>query len=118
MTQSSNVTVPSIDAVVSCLSDYDPNALHVDRARAAMRACLIPLTQTERVPLRAALGRVLRDLRVDDRQIGGAQIFIVNGKRVSVPTNDSAEAIIKALKERYPGLKPDTGTQGMATAIN
>ena len=61
MTKPSNVTVPSIDAVVSCLSDYDPNALHVDRAREAMRACLIPLTQTERVPLRAALGRVLAE---------------------------------------------------------
>ena len=32
------------------------------------------------------------------------------------PENDLA--VIKALKERYPGLKPDTGAQGLAAAVN
>ena len=45
--------------VVSCIDDYDPNALRVDKARAAIRAFLAPVTTNEKVAVRAALGRVL-----------------------------------------------------------
>ena len=41
------------------LEGYDPEALRVDKAREAIRACLTPVAQTERVPIREALGRVL-----------------------------------------------------------
>jgi molybdopterin molybdotransferase len=44
---------------VSCLDGYDPDALRVEKAREAMQACLTPVAQTERVPIREALGRVL-----------------------------------------------------------
>jgi len=49
----------SIDSIVSCLDDYDPNALRVDKAREAILACLTPVAGIERVATRAALGRVL-----------------------------------------------------------
>ncbi|MGA7983571.1 MAG: gephyrin-like molybdotransferase Glp [Burkholderiales bacterium] len=48
-----------IAAVVSCLDGYDPNALRVDKAREAIRACLAPVAGVERVATRSALGRVL-----------------------------------------------------------
>jgi molybdopterin molybdotransferase len=48
-----------ISDVVSCLDGYDPNALRVDKAREAIRACLAPVEDCERVATRAALGRVL-----------------------------------------------------------
>ena len=48
-----------IAQVLSCLDGYDPDALHVDKAREAMRACIAPLTESETLPIRAALGRVL-----------------------------------------------------------
>mgnify|MGYP003350773051 CR=1 FL=1 len=70
------------------------------------------------VPAQTPSGQISHTVKQARVETGGAQIFIVNGKRVSVPTNDSAEAIIKALKERYPGLKPDTGAQGLAAAVN
>ncbi|MBM3353359.1 MAG: molybdopterin molybdotransferase MoeA [Betaproteobacteria bacterium] len=47
--------------VVSCLDGYDPDALPVDTARAAIRACLEPLRESERVGTRDALGRVLAE---------------------------------------------------------
>jgi len=50
-----------IAEVVSCLDGYDPNALHVDKAREAIRACLVPVADDERVATRAALGRVLAE---------------------------------------------------------
>jgi molybdopterin molybdotransferase len=49
----------SIAKVVSCLDGYDPDALRVDLAREAMRSCLSPITATEKVAVRGALGRVL-----------------------------------------------------------
>ncbi len=51
----------NIVEVVSCLDGYDPNALHVDKAREAIRACLVPVADDERVATRAALGRVLAE---------------------------------------------------------
>src|SRR5688572_4060373 len=45
--------------IVSDMAGYDPDALHVDKAREAMRACITPITATENVPVRESLGRVL-----------------------------------------------------------
>jgi molybdopterin molybdotransferase len=42
----------------SCADDYDPNSMPVERARALIRSYLSPVTATERVHVRAALGRV------------------------------------------------------------
>jgi len=53
--------VSAIREIVSCLDGYDPDALHVDKAREAMRACITPITDDEKVPVRAALGRVLAE---------------------------------------------------------
>jgi molybdopterin molybdotransferase len=49
----------SILQTVSCLDGYDPDALRVDKAREAILACLSPIEETEKVPVREALGRVL-----------------------------------------------------------
>jgi len=48
-----------IQKIVSCLDDYDPNALRVDKAREAIKACMKPVSATEKVAIRSALGRVL-----------------------------------------------------------
>jgi molybdopterin molybdotransferase len=49
----------SIAQTVSCLDGYDPDALRVDTARAAVRACLSPIHEIDTVKVREALGRVL-----------------------------------------------------------
>ena len=49
----------SIAQAVSCIDGYDPDALRVDKALAAIRACLTPVTEMESVAIRDALGRVL-----------------------------------------------------------
>ncbi|MSQ54929.1 MAG: molybdopterin molybdenumtransferase MoeA [Betaproteobacteria bacterium] len=48
-----------IEKIVSCMDGYDPDALRVDLAGAAIRACLAPVNGVERVATRNALGRVL-----------------------------------------------------------
>jgi molybdopterin molybdotransferase len=45
--------------IAHAIEGYDPDALHVEKARAAIRACVAPVSETERLPVRAALGRVL-----------------------------------------------------------
>src|SRR5712664_3122211 len=60
---------------VSCLDGYDPDALHVDKAREAMRACMTPIAEDEKVQVRKALGRVLAQ-------------DIVPG--INVPANDNS----------------------------
>ena len=45
--------------IVSGVEGYDPDALHVEKAREAMRACITPIVDSEKVAVRAALGRVL-----------------------------------------------------------
>ncbi len=47
--------------IVNAIEGYDPDALHVEKARAAIRACLHPVTATELLPVREALGRVLAE---------------------------------------------------------
>ncbi len=51
----------SILEAVSCLADYDPESLHVDRAAEIIRALVRPVGGSERVFLRDALGRVLAE---------------------------------------------------------
>lgn len=54
----------SVSMSPSCMDDYDPNSLTVDAAVDRIRSAITPFTGTQRVPIRAALGRVLaRDVR-------------------------------------------------------
>jgi molybdopterin molybdotransferase len=53
--------VSGILQTVSCLDDYDPDALRVDKAIEAIRACVSPIAATETIAIRQALGRVLAE---------------------------------------------------------
>src|SRR5688500_13829581 len=51
----------SIAQTVSCLDGYDPDALRVDKAREAILACVSPITESEKIPTKEILGRVLAE---------------------------------------------------------
>jgi molybdopterin molybdotransferase len=51
----------SIAQTVSCLDGYDPDALRVDKAREAILACLTPISESETIPTKEALGRILAE---------------------------------------------------------
>ena len=44
---------------ISCADDYDPNSMPVDKAREVIARFLEPVTTSERLAIRSALGRVL-----------------------------------------------------------
>ncbi|HSF71889.1 MAG TPA: molybdopterin molybdotransferase MoeA, partial [Methylotenera sp.] len=53
---------PTLDQIVSnpsCMDDYDPNAMSVSQARQFIQQFLSPVVETETVPVRNSLGRVL-----------------------------------------------------------
>ncbi len=79
----------SILQTVSCLDDYDPDALRVDKALEAIRACLSPITATETIAIRQTLGRVL------------AQDIVPS---INVPAHDNSAMDGYAL--RFSDLKP------------
>jgi molybdopterin molybdotransferase len=103
----------SIVQTVSCLDDYDPNALRVDKALEAIRACLVPITETESIEIRKALGRVL-----------GEDIV----PQINVPSHDNSamdgyaarfadlEAPLKEIGTAYAG-RPFTGTVGKGECV-
>jgi molybdopterin molybdotransferase len=49
----------SLQQIISCLDGYDPDALHVTKAREAMRACIAPISDAESLAVRESLGRIL-----------------------------------------------------------
>jgi molybdopterin molybdotransferase len=91
----------SIQATVSCLDGYDPNALRVDKAREAILSCLEVIQDQETVPVREALGRVL------------AQEIVPS---INVPSHDNTAMDGYAL--RFSDLSDaDTRLEELGTAL-
>ncbi|HUJ88220.1 MAG TPA: gephyrin-like molybdotransferase Glp [Burkholderiales bacterium] len=91
-----------IAQVVSCLDGYDPNALRVDKAREAIRACLEPVAGIERVATRSALGRVL-----------GEQVV----PRFDVPAHDNSAMDGYAVRAADLGAAGETRLEEIGTAL-
>jgi len=54
-------TLPELANNPSCMNDYDPNAMSVDQARTFIQQFLNPVSETESLPIRESLGRVLSE---------------------------------------------------------
>lgn len=78
---------------LSCADDYDPNSMPVEKARQLIRQFLEPISGTERVAIRNALGRVL-----------GEDVI----SPVAVPSHDNSAMDGYAL--RFEDLAPDGET--------
>jgi molybdopterin molybdotransferase len=76
--------------IVSCMDDYDPEALPVETARRVIRSLVTPVTANERVAVRASLGRVL-----------GADVV----STMNVPAHDNSA--MDGFAVRGADLKPD-----------
>jgi molybdopterin molybdotransferase len=90
----------SIAQTVSCLDGYDPNALRVDKASEAIKSCLMPVTQSESIPIREALGRVL------------AQHVV---PAINVPAHDNSA--MDGYAVRFSDLKEKTLLQEIGSAF-
>ena len=75
---------------LSCADDYDPNSMPVAKAREVIARFLQPVTATERLSVRAALGRVLAENVVSP---------------LNVPAHDNSA--MDGYAVRFADLKPD-----------
>jgi len=53
------MTASTLNEIIGCMSDYDPDALPVARANEVIRSFVAPVTGDETLPVRDGLGRVL-----------------------------------------------------------
>jgi molybdopterin molybdotransferase len=93
----------SILQTVSCLDDYDPNALRVDRALAAIRACLSPIAETERLAIRETLGRVLAEEIVPSFNVPAHDNSAMDGYAVRFSDLKAAESVLTEAGSAFAG---------------
>ena len=94
----------TIHQAVSCLDGYDPDALRVDTAGAAIRACLVPVAETENVPVREALGRVLAQEIVPRIDVPGHDNSAMDGYAVrSADLSSSQEVSLREIGSAFAG---------------
>jgi molybdopterin molybdotransferase len=98
----------TIAQAVSCLDGYDPDALRVDKALEAIRACLVPVTETETVPVRDGLGRVLAQDIVPAINVPGHDNSAMDGFAVRSSDFKGQETRLKQVGTALAG-KPYTG---------
>jgi molybdopterin molybdotransferase len=95
--------VTSILQTVSCLDGYDPDALRVDKALEAIRACLSPLTGTERRPIREALGRVLAEDIVPSINVPAHDNSAMDGYAVRFSDLQPGETVLEEAGSAFAG---------------
>jgi molybdopterin molybdotransferase len=95
--------VNSIAQTVSCLDGYDPDALRVDKAGEAIRACLAPVAGSERVPVREALGRVLAQQIVPQIDVPGHDNSAMDGYAVRSSDVKTSEVTLRQIGTALAG---------------
>jgi molybdopterin molybdotransferase len=80
--------------IAHAIEGYDPDALHVEKARAAIRACLAPVVETERLPVREALGRVLAEDIVPAIDVPGHDNTAMDGYAVRFADLGPGETVL------------------------
>ncbi len=102
---------------LSCADDYDPNSMPVDRARALIRSFLVPVTATERIHIRASLGRILaHDVR-SPVAVPGHDNSAMDGYAVRFQDLAAArETVLARVGESFAG-KPSTTAVGPGQCV-
>jgi molybdopterin molybdotransferase len=105
-----------IAQAVSCIDGYDPDALRVDKAGAAIRACLAPVTETESVPVRGSLGRVLAQEIVPQINVPGHDNSAMDGWAVRISDLGASGAQLREVGRALAG-KPFQGMVGPGECV-
>jgi molybdopterin molybdotransferase len=102
--------------IVNAIEGYDPDALHVEKARAAIRACLHPVTATELLPVREALGRVLAEEIVPAFDVPGHDNTAMDGYALRFADLKPGETVLQETGVALAG-KSFGGTLGPGQCV-
>lgn len=95
---------------ISCADDYDPNSIPVAKAREVIARFLSPVTATERLGVRAALGRVLAEDVVSPLDVPAHDNSAMDGYAVRfADLKGDGEVALKLIGSSFAGV-PFQGT--------
>lgn len=99
----------TLASVVSCLSDYDPNALPVAQAQAIMRDFVQPVSGVVRVPIRSALDRVLAEDVLSSIDVPSHDNSAMDGFAFASAelAGDAGEVSLRVIGTAYAGVAFD-----------
>jgi len=98
------IGMSTIAQAVSCVDGYDPDALRVDKAVAAIRACLLQISEIEKVPTRESLGRILAQAIVPSIDVPGHDNSAMDGYAVrGADLSSSQEVLLKQIGSAFAG---------------
>jgi molybdopterin molybdotransferase len=102
---------------LAAASDYDPNSMPVDQARAHIRAFLSPITTVERLGIRAALGRVLAADVISPVDVPQHDNSAMDGYAVRFDDlRAGGETLLKVIGSSFAG-NPFAGTLAAGQAV-
>jgi molybdopterin molybdotransferase len=111
------MTRPKTLRELSCADDYDPDSMPVATARSLIRNFLAPVTATERVHIRQALGRVLAAPVISPFNVPGHDNSAMDGYAVRfADLAPDRETTLKRVGESFAG-KPGTARVGRGECV-
>ena len=102
---------------VSCMDDYDPNALKVTQARTLIHSLLTPVAMNERVAVRAALGRVLGEDVISTLDVPAHDNSAMDGYALRHADLKSSQETVLRLAGRALAGKQFTGKMGKGECV-
>jgi molybdopterin molybdotransferase len=101
---------------VSCLDGYDPDALRVDKACEAIRSCISPISDFEKIEIRKALGRVLAQDIVPTINVPAHDNSAMDGYAVRSADFSSNELSLEEIGSALAG-RPFAGKVGRGQCV-
>jgi molybdopterin molybdotransferase len=93
----------TLASVVSCLSDYDPNALPVAQAQDIIRDFVRPVSAVEHVAIRSALNRVLAEDVISSINVPSHDNSAMDGFAFSSAALGTGEVSLRVIGTAYAG---------------
>ena len=97
----------TLASVVSCLSDYDPNALPVAQAQGIIRDFITPVSAIERVAIRSALDRVLAEDIISPINVPAHDNSAMDGYAFSSAALGAGDVTLRVIGTAYAGTAFD-----------
>lgn len=112
--------MPTLQSVISCLSDYDPSALPVARANQIIAEVAEPVTGVEQLPIRTALDRVLAEDIVSTIDVPAHDNSAMDGfafDSSTLATGNAAEDVVLVVTRTALAGAAFDGTRGPGDAV-
>ncbi len=93
----------SLSQIIESLHDYQPDSLRVEVAQQAIARCITPITDTETLPLKQALGRVLADDITSPINVPSADNSAMDGYALRGGDLGDGDVTLKVAGKAYAG---------------